>query len=105
MKHRLVEIWSKFRKSKYGNRFVVIVGIFALYVIFFDSNSSMKRWAVKSENRDIKDEIEKYDTKIKKDSVAIENLKYSSEDFEKFARENYNIKKANEDIYIIKEGN
>ena len=84
----------------FRNIFVLSLLIFAVWMLFFDSNS----WFIHNElNQDIKkleQEKEYYEHEIEKDSKEIEKL--STEDgLEKYGREHYKMKKENEEIYII----
>ena len=91
-------------KKKYlkpfKNWFVIISIGFVIWMFFFDTNS----WFIHNElNNDIEAleaEKEYYKREIEKDNRAIENLK-TDEGLEKFAREEYYMKRNNEEIYII----
>tara|TARA_R110002050_G_scaffold281956_2_gene429649 strand:- start:17323 stop:17652 length:330 start_codon:yes stop_codon:yes gene_type:complete len=90
---------SKFLKP-FKNWFVLILVVFAIWMLFFDANS----WFIHNElNNDINDlEAEKkyYEREIKKDNKAIKKLS-TEEGIEKFAREEYYMKRENEEIFII----
>ncbi|MDP5157096.1 MAG: septum formation initiator family protein [Flaviramulus sp.] len=91
-------------KNKYlkpfKNWFVLILVIFAVWMLFFDANS----WLIHHElNMDIKaleNEKEYYRKEIEKDNKAIKELS-TEEGLEKFAREEYYMKRDNEEIFII----
>ena len=84
----------------FKNIFFLILVVFAVWMLFFDSNS----WFIHNElNKDIKDlekEREYYKDEIEKDRKEIKKLS-SDEGVEKYGREQYNMKKENEEIYII----
>ena len=82
------------------NIFLVVTVIFIVWMLFFDANS----WLI---HRELNKEIEALNTKkefykreIKSDTKEIKKLQ-TPQGIEKYARENYNMKKENEDIYII----
>lgn len=94
-------------KSKYKgllkpfkNVFLLILIVFSVWMLFFDSNS----WFIHNElNNDIEkleDEKKYYQNEIKKDSKEIKKLS-TDDGLEKFGREKYNMKKENEEIYLI----
>ena len=91
-------------KGKYlkpfKNWFVIILIGFAIWMLFFDANS----WFIHNElNNDIKaleDEKEYYKREIEKDKKAIKKLS-TKDGLEKFAREEYYMKRDNEEIFII----
>ena len=82
------------------NIFVIIFIVFAVWMLFIDSNSLMIHHELNEDITDLEDEKEYYNKEIEKDEKAIKRL--STEDgIEKLAREKYYMKKDNEDIYII----
>ncbi|MGC1205219.1 MAG: septum formation initiator family protein [Flavobacteriaceae bacterium] len=78
---------------------LILVG-FVVWMLFFDANS----WFIHNElNNDIEaleDEKEYYKREIEKDNKAIKKLS-TEEGLEKFAREEYYMKRDNEEIFII----
>ena len=84
----------------FKNIYVLILIVFLIWMLFFDTNS----WLT---HRELNNEIETLDNKkayfeeeIKNDKEQIKSLstKYG---MEKMARETYYMKKENEEIYII----
>ncbi|WAC03278.1 septum formation initiator family protein [Lacinutrix neustonica] len=86
--------------SKYKNIFVIILLVFAIWMVFFDSNSLMIHNELNRDIEALENEKEYYRKEIKKDNKTINELK-KEEGLEKFAREEYYMKRENEDIYII----
>lgn len=93
---------NKYQKylKPFKNVFVLILIIFSIWMLFFDSNS----WFIHNElNEDIeKLEVEKkyYEGEIEKDQKEINELS-SEKGIEKYGREHYKMKKEDEDIYLI----
>lgn len=83
------------------NRYIVLFIVFATWVIFFDSNSLLNRFELQGNINKLEKEKEYYQSKIEKDQKKILELKTNKQNLEKFAREQYLMKKKNEDIYII----
>ncbi|MDR1341168.1 MAG: septum formation initiator family protein [Prevotellaceae bacterium] len=86
----------KFCKSK-GT---VTVVIFMVWVMFFDEISIPKWMNQKAKNKNILEETES----LKKKTLELEQrLKYKDnrDTVEKYARENYYMKRSNEVIYIF----
>lgn len=79
----------------------VLVLVFAVWVIFFDNNSLVNMIKLKGEINELENERDYYLDKIEKDNRRIQELKTNKKNLEKFAREQYLMKKKNEDIYII----
>ncbi len=82
------------------NKYVVILVSFVIWMLFFDENSYITHRKFNKEITELKNNINFYQTKIKEDKKKIKQLQDSLE-LERFAREQYLMKKENEDIYII----
>ncbi|WP_242085280.1 FtsB family cell division protein [Aestuariivivens sediminis] len=93
-------VFKKKYLNPFKNWFVIILIGFVIWMLFFDANS----WFIHNElNNDIEAleaEKEYYQREIETDNKAIETLK-TEEGLEKFAREEYYMKRENEEIYII----
>ena len=98
----MAKLNSKYKRllKPLKNVFILILIVFSVWMLFFDSNS----WFIHNElNNDIEkleDEKEYYENEIKKDNKEIKKLS-TEEGLEKFARETYNMKKEGEEIYLI----
>lgn len=84
----------------FKNIFVIILAIFAIWMLFFDANSYLIHRELNKEMDALEDEKEYYKNEIEKDNKAIKELS-TEEGIEKLAREKYYMKKENEEIYII----
>lgn len=91
-------------KTKYlkpfKNWFVIILVGFVVWMIFFDANSWFIHHELNNEIEALEDEKDYYKREIEKDNKAIKNLK-TEEGLEKFAREEYYMKRDDEEIFII----
>ncbi|MFC5195561.1 MULTISPECIES: FtsB family cell division protein [Bizionia] len=95
----MAKLNSKYLKP-FKNIFIVIVVVFAVWMMFFDANSYLIHRELNTEIEELETEKEYYNKEIEKDKKAIKEL--SSElGVEKLAREKYYMKKANEEIFII----
>ncbi|KJD34397.1 septum formation initiator [Tamlana nanhaiensis] len=94
----------KSSKTKYlkpfKNWFVIILVIFAVWMLFFDANSWLIHHELNTDIDNLEKEKEYYQKEIEKDKKTLKELS-SSEGLEKFAREEYYMKRDNEEIYII----
>ena len=84
----------------FKNIFLIIFVGFAIWMLFFDGNSLMIHNELNNDIDKLESEKEYYRKEIIKDNKAIKELK-KEEGLEKFAREEYYMKRENEDIYII----
>ena len=82
------------------NIFVLIFIPFIIWMLFFDENSYLVHRKFNSEIKDLESTVSFYKTKIAEDKATIMKLNDSLQ-LERFAREQYLMKKENEDIYII----
>lgn len=82
------------------NIYVIITLLFIVWMAYFDENSLKNHLEFNKEINKLESEKEYYKKNIEDDKAIINNLK-NKEQLEKFAREEYLMKKENEDIYII----
>ena len=96
--------FSEFKQKKWvrfiGNKYVLILVLFLVWMLFFDTNSILIHEELNDDIEALENNMEFYEEEIKKDKIFIEKMKDSNE-IEKFAREKYFLKKENEDIFII----
>lgn len=84
----------------YKNIYIIILIIFGVWMIFFDTNSLISHFDVNQDKNKLENDKEYYKKEIAKDKKAIEKLN-DEDGLETFAREKYYMKRDNEDIYII----
>lgn len=84
----------------FKNWFVVILIVFSIWMFFFDTNSWFIHNELNNDIEDLENEKEYYKREIEKDKKAIKKLS-TKEGLEKFAREEYYMKRDNEEIFII----
>lgn len=89
-------LFSKFTKIQLG--FIVVL-LFCAFIIS-DSNI-LARLEYDREIYNLKSQIEYYREKSEDDSRKLNELRSDKENIEKFARENYHMKKENEEIFVI----
>lgn len=96
--------FSELKKNKWfrfiSNKYVLILILFVVWMLFFDANSYLIHHELDKEINVLEDNSEFYETEIQHDKSFIEKMQ-DSDEIEKFAREKYYFKKENEDIYII----
>ncbi len=95
---------EKIRESRWfkigTNIYVLVSAFFIIWMLFFDTNSFRILWSLESKIDELERQKEELIRQIQEDQIYIEKLSDSIE-LEKFGRENYYLKKADEDIYII----
>jgi len=73
---------------------------FIIWMLFFDSNSLISHMELNAEMDKANKQKEHYNRGIEEDAQEIETLE-TADGIEKFAREEYHMKKEKEEIYII----
>ena len=96
--------WKEIKKKKWfsilTNIYILILTVFVVWMIFFDTNSLLIHMELKKEINKLEKQKEFLEDEIEKDKEIIDRLS-DPEELEKFAREQYYLKKKNEEIYII----
>ena len=85
------------------NKYFLILVFFFLWLLMFDSNNLFDRYKQMKEFRQLRHDKNYYQKKIEEDTRKLKELETDSKSLEKFAREQYLMKKKNEDIFIITE--
>ena len=93
--NRLKNIFKPFK-----NIFLLVTIIFIVWMLFFDANSWLIQRELNKEIDALNVKKEFYESEIISEKKEIKILQ-TPEGVEKYAREKYNMKKENEDIYII----
>lgn len=85
------------------NKYTLSLILFFTWILFFDQNNLIDRIGQLQQLRQLESDRVYYIGKINKDTEKLKELKSNSGNLEKFAREQYLMKKPNEDIFIIVE--
>ena len=85
----------------FRNKYLLTILIFFLWLLLFDSNNLISRYKDMRELHKFKIDREYYIKRIEEDRRKLHELKTDNHNLEKFAREQYRMKKPDEDIYII----
>jgi len=85
------------------NKYIIVFIAFAIWIMFFDENSLTQHRKNLEELVQLEEQVDLYKHKIESDKRKLYELQTNDENLEKFAREQFFMKKANEDIYVIEE--
>ncbi len=96
---------QKIIKTGIKYKIVITIVLFVIYISFIDKNSLISQFQQKSEIEELTGEKHFFEKKIEKNTKRLEQLKTNDANLEKFAREQYRMHKANEEVYIISEQN
>lgn len=96
---------SKFRGivRKFTNKYTLVGLLFLVWISFFDKNSFVEKAQLRNKINTLTKEKVYYQQKIEEDNRKMQELLSNRDNLEKFAREQYLMKKSNEDIFIIVE--
>ena len=97
---RIKDFYNKYL-SRINAYWLVTIVFFALTFVMGDS-SLYKRYTYDEKIRSLEKEIKHYQKEIEINSKKLNDLHTDKEGLERFAREEYFMKKPNEDLYIIK---
>ena len=82
------------------NKFFLTIIFFIVWLILFDSNNLISRYKELNHLYKLRKEKVFFTEKIATDKKNLYELKTNNYNLEKFAREQYKMKKSNEDLYI-----
>ncbi len=83
------------------NRYVITVIVFLVWIILLDPNNLISRAREISTRNRLEREREYYMGRIEEDRRKLNELRTSNENLEKYAREQYRMKRPDEDLFII----
>jgi cell division protein DivIC len=85
----------------FRNKYFLTVTIFIIWLLLLDANNLIDRYSQMRELSKLKQDREYYKKKIEEDRRKLNELKTDNDNLEKFAREQYRMKKKNEDLFIV----
>ncbi|MFK5889782.1 MAG: septum formation initiator family protein [Flavobacteriaceae bacterium] len=97
-------IFKQIRQNKFvnilSNKYVLILIVFIVWMLFFDENSYLTHRDLNKEINKLEKSINYYSKEIARDKKIINQLRDSNK-LEKYGRETYFFKRDSEDVYII----
>lgn len=85
------------------NKYFIAVVAFTVWMLFFDRNDVATQYGYYSQLKGLKAEKAFYTSEIERMTDAIEGLENDPKEQERVARERYQMKKDNEDVFVIVE--
>jgi cell division protein FtsB len=96
VKQAILKIWPWVK-----NKYVLTIAVFSIWMLFFDQNNMVDRLKMSSEIRQLEADREYYQAEITKDSTRLHELTTDKDNLEKYAREQFLMKKKNEDVFVV----
>jgi cell division protein FtsB len=90
-------------KPLFKNKYFVTLLAFIVWIGLFDENNLIERYRLASKIRTANMQKEHYIEEIEQNRRKLDELKGSRENLEKFAREQYLMKKRDEVIFVIED--
>ncbi|WP_029906909.1 septum formation initiator family protein [Prevotella sp. 10(H)] len=87
--------------SRYTKVQLLIIVAIVVFGFFISESSIFARFSYDAKIMELNDQIEHYREKTVEDRQKLQELQSDKDHIEKFARENYLMKKADEDVFII----
>ena len=83
------------------NKYFVTVFLFLMWMVFFDSTSFLVINELNGEVNKYETQLAYYQSEYQKNDEFYKKLMNNKDEKEKYARENYFMKKPNEEIFIL----
>lgn len=83
------------------NKYVIAGLVFAVWMLFFDRHDLTTQYDYYGQLKSLESEQQFYETEVAELSQRLHDLDGNLEEIERIAREKYQMKRDNEDIYII----
>ena len=87
----------------FKNKYALALLFFVVWIFFFDQNNLVDRFKSMNKIRQQENEKVYYLKKIERDKQKLNELRTDRDNLEKFAREQYYMKKDDEDIFVLVE--
>jgi cell division protein FtsB len=85
------------------NKYFIVTAFFLIWIGFFDQNDWVSRKGIDKEIEKLEDDKAFFTTEVVELQKEEKRLKENQEALEKYARENFYMKKEGEDVFVIVE--
>ncbi|MFI5164046.1 MAG: septum formation initiator family protein [Bacteroidia bacterium] len=83
------------------NKYFISIVAVIVWVTFFDKDDLLSQYQLRQKLRQLRTERNYYHSEIEKSKNDMNELRTNPANLEKFAREKYQMKKDNEEIFLI----
>ncbi len=90
-------------KKLFLNKYFLVGTGFVIWMIFADQESIVVQYKLSKEIKSLEQQKRFYLEEIEKNKSSLDVLTNDTASLEKFARENYYMKKDNEDVFVVVE--
>jgi len=99
---KLKEFYKKI-PSVFKNKYFIVGSLFIIWIVFLDEDNLVLLNQQQSKLEETQEIIDSLKTEISEMEDKLDRLNNNQKELEKFARENFLMKKDNEDIIIIRD--
>lgn len=85
------------------NKYFIVCVIFGLVILFLDENNLLVIGSLRGDVAELEYTIDTLKQGIYEDSLQAERLRYNLDTIERYGRENYYMKRKNEDVFVVVE--
>ena len=85
------------------NLYVVVIAVFMIITFAVGDSNLYKRYTYDEKIRRLEREIRHYKKEIETDRKKLDDIRTNREGLERYAREEFYMKRANEDVFIIED--
>jgi len=96
MKFTDTKIWKIIK-----NKYVIAILIFLVLILFIDENNLFVTRSLKKDVSELNQTVDTLLRGIEQDSIQAQRLKDNMDSIERYGREQYYMKRADEDVFII----
>jgi len=96
----LKKLMGRLRQG-YSKIQLIAIILLIIFIFFISDSNIFALMSYESKINELNDQIEYYRKQTEHDKKQLELLQSDKENIEKFARENFLMKKDNEDVFII----
>jgi len=83
------------------NKYIITIVALCVWISFFDKNDIATQLELNNKTKKLQIEHDYYVAAIENNKRKIKELQTDAKSLEKFARENYFMKRDNEDVFVI----
>jgi cell division protein DivIC len=83
------------------NKYLIAITVFTVIMLFFDHNNAFEQMQRKQELQELQAKKQHYLNEIEKTKKELADLSNNPAAIEKYAREHFQMKRDNEDIFVI----
>jgi len=89
------------RIKPYLNKYIITVVVFVVFIVFIDDNNVIRRVQYEIKINGLRQEIRHYEQYRDQSARKLEKLHSSNAELERIAREEYLMKKPDEELFVV----